>query len=107
MANKQSATLDQLLVPSILPQVYTFWFQHISSDERLLLPSPEDWKRWFFKSDDFDAACTYVLLHIPSCIAPANHLDPNSRPSSPPFARPTLPQRSFCLKVSPPPHKTG
>ncbi|GFF43808.1 hypothetical protein IFM46972_07332 [Aspergillus udagawae] len=72
MANKQSAALDQLLVPSILPQVYTFWFQHISSDERLLLPSPEDWKRWFFKSDDFDAACTSQFSPILAAIREAN-----------------------------------
>lgn len=61
MASDQSTTLDQLLVPSLLPRIYTFWFQHIPSNKRLLLPSQEDWMKWFLKSDDFDSACTYVL----------------------------------------------
>ncbi|KAG2026300.1 hypothetical protein GB937_001809 [Aspergillus fischeri] len=71
MASDQSATLDQLLVPSLLPRIYTFWFQHIPSNERLLLPSSEDWMKWFLKSDDFDNACSYALPPFPSCIAPA------------------------------------
>jgi hypothetical protein len=107
MASDQATTLEQLLAPSILPRIYTFWFQHIPSNQRLLLPTPDDWMKWFFKSDDFDSACSYVLPPLPSCIAPANPTDPNSLPSSPPSATPTPPQTRSCLELSPQPHKTG
>ncbi|PKX96414.1 DUF924 family protein [Aspergillus novofumigatus IBT 16806] len=72
MANQQTTTLDQLLVPSPLPRIYTFWFQHIPSNERLLLPSPEDWMKWFFKSDEFDSACTLASPHHPPGPTPRN-----------------------------------
>ncbi|KAF7172139.1 hypothetical protein CNMCM5623_004393 [Aspergillus felis] len=72
MANKQPATLDQLLVPSILPQVYTFWFQHIPSNERLVLPTAEDLKKWFSKSDEFDGACSSQFSPILAAIREAN-----------------------------------
>jgi hypothetical protein len=107
MASDQSTTLDQLLAPSILPRIYTFWFQHIPSNERLLLPTPDDWMKWFLKSDDFDSACSYVLPPLPSCIAPANPPARNSLPSLPPSTTQTLPQRSSCPKLSPPHPKTG
>lgn len=108
MASDQSTTLDQLLVPSLLPRIYTFWFQHIPSNERLLLPSQEDWMKWFLKSDDFDSACTYVLPPpFPSCIVPANPIAPNFRPFSPPSATPTPPQRTSSLGLIPPHPKTG
>ncbi|RLL98747.1 hypothetical protein CFD26_107658 [Aspergillus turcosus] len=72
MANKQPLPLHELLIPSLLPRVYDFWFQHIHSNERLLLPSPEDWKKWFFKSDDFDSACTSQFSPILAAIHEAN-----------------------------------
>jgi hypothetical protein len=105
MANGQALPLDQLLVPSLLPRVYDFWFQHIPSNERLLLPTIEEWKKWFFKSDEFDSACTYVLSL--NSIALADDLGLNSRPSSPPSATPTSPQRTSSPELSPLPHKTG
>ncbi|KAF7155956.1 hypothetical protein CNMCM6106_007868 [Aspergillus hiratsukae] len=72
MANSKTTTLDKLLIPSLLPRVYDFWFQHIPSNERLLLPSPEDWKKWFFKSDDFDSACTSQFSPILAAMHEAN-----------------------------------
>ncbi|GFF26008.1 hypothetical protein IFM58399_01251 [Aspergillus lentulus] len=72
MPDKETKTLDQLLVPSLLPRIYTFWFQHIPSNERLLLPSPEDWMKWFVKSDDFDSACSSQFSSILTAIREAN-----------------------------------
>ncbi|GIK00882.1 hypothetical protein Aspvir_004911 [Aspergillus viridinutans] len=87
MANKQSATLDQLLGPSLLGQVYTFWFQHIPSNARLLLPSAEDWKKWFFKSDEFDSACSSqfspILAAIREASASAEDVLSRANPSTP------------------------
>ncbi|RHZ58050.1 hypothetical protein CDV55_105572 [Aspergillus turcosus] len=72
MANKQPLPLDELLIPSLLPRVYDFLFQHIPSNECLLLPSPEDWKKRFFKSDEFDSACTSQFSPIFAAIHEAN-----------------------------------
>ncbi|KAF4211360.1 hypothetical protein CNMCM8980_009996 [Aspergillus fumigatiaffinis] len=72
MASDQATTLDQLLAPSILPRIYTFWFQHIPSNERLLLPTPDDWMKWFFKSDDFDSACSSQFSSILAAIRDTN-----------------------------------
>ncbi|RHZ49180.1 DUF924 family protein [Aspergillus thermomutatus] len=86
MANEQTVPLDHL-VPSLLPRVYDFWFQYIPSDERLVVPSPEDWKRWFMKSDEFDGACTSqfspLLAAIRKASPSAEEILSRTQPSSP------------------------
>ncbi|EAW14972.1 DUF924 family protein [Aspergillus clavatus NRRL 1] len=72
MFNHDQLPLAQILTTPLLARIYDFWFQHTESDENLTLPTPADLKHWFFKSDDFDHACTSQYGSILAAIQNAN-----------------------------------
>ena len=49
--------LKQTLTPALLDEIRTFWFDHLSGDEALILPSQNDLQRWFTRDASFDDAC--------------------------------------------------
>ncbi|KAI2792269.1 hypothetical protein POX_b02306 [Penicillium oxalicum] len=59
MANSGSSktVLKQTLSPALLEQVRNVWFEHIESDDGLILPGQNDVKRWFVRDEDFDKVC--------------------------------------------------
>ncbi|KAJ6084255.1 hypothetical protein N7486_011055 [Penicillium sp. IBT 16267x] len=52
-----STELKQTLTPSLLEEIRTFWFDHLSDEKSLVLPGPSEMKRWFATDADFDKAC--------------------------------------------------
>ncbi|KKK22727.1 hypothetical protein P175DRAFT_0511802 [Aspergillus ochraceoroseus IBT 24754] len=49
--------LAQVFTPSLLPRVYSFWFQHVEKDENFTLPTQETFQRWFSRDPEFDLGC--------------------------------------------------
>ncbi|KAJ5631527.1 uncharacterized protein N7484_011627 [Penicillium longicatenatum] len=49
--------LKQTLTPSLLEDIRTFWFDHLSDEKSLILPGQSEMKRWFATDADFDKAC--------------------------------------------------
>ncbi|CAG8142426.1 unnamed protein product [Penicillium nalgiovense] len=49
--------LKQTLTPSLLGDVHKLWFDHLSSEEALILPGWSEMGRWFSRDDTFDKAC--------------------------------------------------
>lgn len=49
--------VKQTLTPALLKDVRTFWFDHLSSEEALILPGQNDMTRWFVRDAEFDQAC--------------------------------------------------
>lgn len=52
-----SSELKQTLTPSLLGDVHKLWFDHLSSEEALILPGWSEMGRWFSRDDTFDKAC--------------------------------------------------
>lgn len=49
--------LKQTLTPALLQDVRNFWFDHLSSEDALILPGQSEMKRWFMRDPEFDKAC--------------------------------------------------
>lgn len=47
----------QTLTPALLKDVRNFWFDHLSGEDALILPGPNEMKRWFSRDAEFDKAC--------------------------------------------------
>jgi uncharacterized protein (DUF924 family) len=52
-----SSDLKQTLTPALLEDVRNFWFDHLSSEDALILPGQSEMKRWFMRDSEFDKAC--------------------------------------------------
>ncbi|KAJ5788350.1 hypothetical protein N7457_003340 [Penicillium paradoxum] len=52
-----SSELKQTLTPTLLNDVHKLWFDHLSSEEALILPGWGEMGKWFSRDDDFDKAC--------------------------------------------------
>ncbi|KAJ5810339.1 uncharacterized protein N7503_002557 [Penicillium pulvis] len=52
-----STELKQTLTPSLLEDIRTFWFDHLSDEKSLILPGQSEMKRWFATDAEFDKAC--------------------------------------------------
>jgi uncharacterized protein (DUF924 family) len=52
-----SAELKQTLTPALLDDVHTFWFDHLSDEESLVLPGWSEMGKWFTRDEAFDKAC--------------------------------------------------
>lgn len=50
-------SLNQTLTPTLLEDVRNFWFDHLSSEDALILPESSDMQRWFSRDEEFDKAC--------------------------------------------------
>lgn len=49
--------IKQTLTPALLQHVRSFWFDHLSSEDALILPGQSEMKRWFMRDSEFDKAC--------------------------------------------------
>lgn len=49
--------LKQTLTPVLLEDVRNFWFDHLSSEDALIVPGQNDMKRWFTRDAEFDKVC--------------------------------------------------
>lgn len=49
--------LKQILSPALLEDVRNFWFDHLSTEDALILPGQSEFKRWFSQDAEFDQAC--------------------------------------------------
>ncbi|KAI3391051.1 hypothetical protein diail_8079 [Diaporthe ilicicola] len=47
-----------LLPPALLEELSTLWFQHISDEQNLVIPSQETMMQWFRKDEAFDKLCS-------------------------------------------------
>ncbi|KAF7718054.1 Uncharacterized protein PECH_002388 [Penicillium ucsense] len=52
-----NAILKDTISPSLLGQVRTVWFEHIKTEDGLIFPSQDDFKRWFVRDESFDQIC--------------------------------------------------
>ncbi|KAJ5128701.1 uncharacterized protein N7443_005820 [Penicillium atrosanguineum] len=52
-----STGLKQTLTPALLENVRNFWFNHLISEDALILPGRPEMMRWFMRDSDFDKAC--------------------------------------------------
>jgi uncharacterized protein (DUF924 family) len=52
------AALGEVLTPSVLKEVFEFWFQGSDRDSLHVFPTPGDLEVWFQKSVEFDNSCT-------------------------------------------------
>jgi uncharacterized protein (DUF924 family) len=52
-----SSDLKQTLTPALLEGVRNFWFDHLSSEDALILPGQSEMQRWFMRDSEFDKAC--------------------------------------------------
>ncbi|KAL4861719.1 hypothetical protein BDV12DRAFT_179835 [Aspergillus spectabilis] len=68
MSNEPKVDLSTFLGPLIPSRVYSFWFQHISNDQALTLPTPESFKPWFSKNAGFDLECVTQFKPILAAI---------------------------------------
>ncbi|KAL6884972.1 DUF924 domain-containing protein [Trichoderma longibrachiatum] len=51
------ACISLILTPEVLLSVREFWFEHLWGPDALIIPKPEDNKRWFFGGPEFDKLC--------------------------------------------------
>ncbi|KAJ5734369.1 hypothetical protein N7493_003155 [Penicillium malachiteum] len=51
------AELKQTLTPALLAEVRSFWFDHVSDENSLILPTGPEMQRWFSRNAEFDKAC--------------------------------------------------
>ncbi|KAJ5778230.1 hypothetical protein N7520_001476 [Penicillium odoratum] len=49
--------LKETLTSALLEDIRTFWFDHLSDKNSLILPGQSEMKRWFTTDSDFDKAC--------------------------------------------------
>ncbi|KAJ6015577.1 hypothetical protein N7540_010168 [Penicillium herquei] len=49
--------LKHTLTPALLAEVRTFWFDHVSDENSLILPNGPEMKRWFSRDAEFDKTC--------------------------------------------------
>lgn len=49
--------LEDVLSSDVLEDVRTLWFQHLKSDEIVILPPWSDCMRWFSKNEELDQSC--------------------------------------------------
>ncbi|KXG53779.1 Tetratricopeptide-like helical [Penicillium griseofulvum] len=52
-----SSELKQTLTPALLDDVHKLWFDHLSSEEALILPGWNEMGKWFTRDEAFDNAC--------------------------------------------------
>ncbi|CAG8909325.1 unnamed protein product [Penicillium egyptiacum] len=52
-----SPDLKQTLTPTLLVDVHKLWFDHLSSEESLVLPGWSEMGKWFSRDEAFDKAC--------------------------------------------------
>lgn len=49
--------LKQILTPALLEDVRNFWFDHLTTEDALILPGRSEFQRWFTRDAEFDRAC--------------------------------------------------
>lgn len=57
----EAGSLEQiraLLPSSLLGELSTLWFQHIVSEQDLVVPSQDTMMHWFRKDEAFDQLCS-------------------------------------------------
>ncbi|KAL2860741.1 DUF924 family protein [Aspergillus lucknowensis] len=78
MSNKPKVNLSEFIAPSLPGRVYEFWFQHVSDERNLTLPTPEVFKPWFTKDAAFDFECAAQFKPILAAIHQA-HPEPQTQ----------------------------
>ncbi|KAL4814849.1 hypothetical protein BDW67DRAFT_165289 [Aspergillus spinulosporus] len=81
MSNEPKVDLAMFLSPSLPGRVYNFWFQHVTEDANLTLPTLEVFKPWFTKDAVFDLECATHFKPILAAIYQSHQ--PHPEPQTP------------------------
>jgi uncharacterized protein (DUF924 family) len=49
--------VQEHITPTLLQNVLSFWFSHLTSPHQFVAPPADAVVRWFKRDDDFDKAC--------------------------------------------------
>lgn len=49
--------IESIITPEVLADVQSFWFEHLSHDDELVIPGDQAAKRWFFGGPEMDQLC--------------------------------------------------